>query len=76
MKEQCADDGGYVFIGTVGENRPLESLYARVPNIEKIEGVAHVQNRGWDGQWTSGNYIWLGTEGAALNLEALSMRPW
>ncbi|MFF1909156.1 hypothetical protein [Kitasatospora sp. NPDC058218] len=58
-------------MGTTGQNRPIEMLEIST-QYEMIHGVAHVQNIGWmDEAW--GSTIRLGTEGRALNMEAVAL---
>ncbi|MEU3837890.1 hypothetical protein [Streptomyces microflavus] len=71
--EKCFYDGAEVFVGTTGQNRPMEALTISVSS-GSIVGAGHVQNRGW-GPSKANNFIYLGTEGSALNLEAVAVGP-
>ncbi|MGW7052931.1 hypothetical protein [Streptomyces sp. NPDC054887] len=62
-----------IFIGTTGENRPMEALTMSVSN-GSIMGAAHVQSRGWQ-PWKANNFLYFGTEGSALNMEAIAVLP-
>ncbi|MFF4105684.1 hypothetical protein [Streptomyces sp. NPDC001903] len=73
-----AFNGTSVWVGTSGENRPMEALRLWLPSDEhqvRMAGNAHVQNQGWDKNWTQDYWIELGTTGRARNLEAVVVIP-
>ncbi|MGV9264956.1 hypothetical protein ACWDRR_09865 [Kitasatospora sp. NPDC003701] len=72
--DQCVGDGEYLFIGTRGQNRPMEALRVRIPNWLYVSGIAHMQNVGW-GDWVSFHHIEIGSTGEARNLEAVALAP-
>ncbi|MFF4264637.1 hypothetical protein [Streptomyces virginiae] len=74
IKEKCANQGSYMFVGTTGQNAPLEAIRVRMTSGLSVQGNAHVQGFGWQG-WVRGDYIQIGTEGEARNLEAVKIRP-
>lgn len=57
-------------IGTVNENKRLESLYLK----GQIQFRVHQQGSGWT-KWTNAsNGVWLGAKGKSLRLEAIEIK--
>ncbi len=77
--KMCRGAGEDIEIGSTGYARPLEAvrLWFEWDETYAFEGWSHVQNIGWKyhAPNTSGmaGMVTLGTEGKALNLEALSI---
>ncbi|RSS34491.1 hypothetical protein EF912_36800 [Streptomyces sp. WAC07061] len=72
--DQCVGEGENLFVGTRGQNRPLEALRLRMLSSQYVKGSAHMQNTGWGG-WAEGRYIEIGSTGEAKNLEAVVFTP-
>ncbi|MDX3521294.1 hypothetical protein [Streptomyces scabiei] len=65
----CANDGGTVRVGTVGQARPMEAVMIGVSS-GAVKGRAHVQNIGWLAPQDDA-VITLGTTAQTRNLEAV-----
>ncbi|TDD92488.1 polysaccharide deacetylase [Actinomadura rubrisoli] len=75
QEKRCSNGQGSVYVGTEGQNRPMEAFYLELTDnwADTVWGQAHVQDYDWMPVREAPNNITIGMTGAGKRLEAIRL---